>query len=473
MSSRSDTAWEVPRLPTTQMKPVRPVALIGLCALLLVPVAKCDRTALKPGWNMFSAEQDIQLGREASQQVERQLHMLNDPRVDSYLNQVGHKLSAHAPGYKYPYQYRCVNDAAINAFALPGGLIYINRGAIEAADDEAQLAGILAHETSHVALRHGTNQATKANVWQVPLGVLGAIAGGDSIVGLLTQMGAGFTINSILLKNSRTDETQADVMGTQVLYDTGYDPRAMAQFFEKIQAESKGHATAQFFSDHPNPGNRMERVNEEVDKLGGPEPDYVADSEQFKSIKQHLVALPPPKTSGPGGGPRGSNSRPEVPSEETLALQTDELELRYPNNWKVSGKGNAFSMTPDGGVVSDGTGQASLAYGIIVNMFGPQKEPGASLTLEAATDQLIESLARGNPDMRLTRQHERMSVDGNEAISTYLSNDSPLGGRETDWLVTTMRPDGVLNFICVAPRSDYSSYDRTFHKTISSVRFRQ
>jgi peptidase M48-like protein len=459
------------------MKPVRTtrrrVALIGLCALLLVPVARSDRTSLKPGWNMFSSDQDVQLGREASQQAERQLHMLNDPRVDNYLNQLGHNLSAHAPGYKYPYQYKCVNDTGINAFALPGGFVYINRGAMEAADNEAQLAGIMAHETSHVALRHGTNQATKANAWQVPLGVLGAIAG-NSIVGMVTQLGAGFTINSILLKNSRTDETQADVMGTQILYDSGYDPRAMAQFFEKIQAESKGHATAQFFSDHPNPGNRRERVNEEVDKLGGPEPNYKTDSEQFKSTKQYLVALPPPpKTSGPGDGAGSSNRRPELPSEQTLALQTDKLELRYPNNWKVSGKGSAFSMTPDGGVVSDSTGQASLAYGVIVNMFGPQEEVGSSLTLEPATDQLIESLARGNPDMRVTRQHERMRVDGHEAISTYLSNDSPLGGRETDWLVTTLRPDGVLYFICVAPQSDYSSYDRTFHNTISSVRFRQ
>jgi predicted Zn-dependent protease len=107
--------------------------------------------------------------------------MLNDPRVDNYLNHLGQKLSTRAPGYNYPYQYKCVDDSAINAFALPGGFVYINRGAIEAADNEAQLAGVLAHETSHVALRHGTNQATKANAWQVPLGLLGALAGENSI----------------------------------------------------------------------------------------------------------------------------------------------------------------------------------------------------------------------------------------------------------------------------------------------------
>jgi predicted Zn-dependent protease len=98
------------------------------------------------------------------------------------------------------------------------------------------------------------------------------------------------------LKNSRTDETQADVMGTQILYDSGYDPRAMAQFFEKIEAESKGHESVQFFSDHPNPGNRRERVDEEVDRLGGPEPNYKTDSQEFRSIKRYLLGLPrPPK----------------------------------------------------------------------------------------------------------------------------------------------------------------------------------
>jgi predicted Zn-dependent protease len=271
---------------------------MSLAALVMVlaGVASADRTPLSPGWNMFSPEQDIQLGRDVSRQVTQQLRMLNDPRVDNYLNHLGEKLSTHAPGYNYPYQYKCVNDSAINAFALPGGFVYINRGAIEAADNEAQLAGVLAHETSHVALRHGTNQATKANAWQVPLGLLGALAGENSLAGVLTQLGASFTVNSILLKNSRTDETQADVMGTQILYDAGYDPRAMAQFFEKIEAESKGHETVQFFSDHPNPGNRRERVDEEVDRLGGPERNYKTDSQEFRSLKRYLLGLPrPPK----------------------------------------------------------------------------------------------------------------------------------------------------------------------------------
>ena len=255
-----------------------------------------DRTPLKPGWNLFTPEQDIQIGQQASKRIGRQVLLLNDPRVDDYLGALGKRLASYAPGYKFPYEYRCVNDENINAFALPGGLIYINRGVIEAADDEAQLAGVMAHETSHVALRHGTNQVSKAEAWRIPLGLLGAAGG---LGGLIGQVGAGFTLSSIILKYSRDDEMQADVLGTQILYDAGYDPRALAQFFEKIEAEAKGKEPAQFFSDHPNPGNRIGRIDEEVDKLGGPEPNYRSDSDDFRSIKIYVIKLPkPPKRAG-------------------------------------------------------------------------------------------------------------------------------------------------------------------------------
>ncbi len=146
----------------------------------------------------------------------------------------------------------------------------------------------MAHEMSHVALRHGTSHASKAAAWQIPFGILGA-AGGT-----LAQLAAGFTLDSVLLNYSRADETQADVMGTQILYDSGYDPRALAQFFEKIDAETKGKQAVQFFSDHPNPGNRTGRVDEEVDKLGGLEPNYRKDSDDFHSIKSYLLKLPKP-----------------------------------------------------------------------------------------------------------------------------------------------------------------------------------
>lgn len=250
---------------------------------------------------MYSPQMDVQIGQKVSKDAERQLAMCNDTQVDAYLNHLGKQLAGKAPtgGIQYPYQFKCVNDRAINAFALPGGFVYINRGAIEAADDEAQLAGVMAHEISHVALRHGTNQASKGQGWQLGLGAIGALTGSNLAGALVRQLG-GFAANSVLLKYSRTAETQADVMGTQVLYDTGYDSRALAQFFEKLQQESKNRRPVQFFSNHPNPDHRIERVDEEIDKLGGPPKNYRTDSLEFHDAKKRLLAMPaPPKPLAP------------------------------------------------------------------------------------------------------------------------------------------------------------------------------
>lgn len=448
----------------------RLLMLVTSLALLVAPTQSvwADRTQLKPGWNIFSPTQDIELGREASQQAEKQLWMLNDRRVDDYMSQLAQKIASHTTGYKYPYQYKVVNDSAINAFALPGGFIYVNRGVIETADNEAQLAGVLAHETAHVALRHGTSQASKAYAWRLPLSILGAAVGGNSVGGLLVQLGAGFTLNSVLLKYSRNDETQADVMGTQLLYDTGYDPRGVAQFFEKLQAESQGRATSEFFSSHPNPGNRMQRASQEVANLGGTPRNYKTDSDEFKNIKRYIQQLAPPPKEPRSGATGAANGRPAPPSRDTAAHRTDEIELRYPNNWKASGQGSAFNLSPDGGVVTDSRGQSSLAYGVIVSVAGAGD--GAT-SLRDATDQLIRGMRQSNPNLHVERGRDNIRLDGRPALSTYLSNDSPLGGRETDWLVTTMRPDGLLYIICVAPDSEYASYERAFQNVVNSVRF--
>src|SRR5712692_5970294 len=276
-----------------------PICLATLCVGFLPP-AQAQRTNLKPGWNMFTPQQDVTLGKQAAMDAQKQLPLCNAPRVDAYLTQLGMKLVAKLPtrGVEYPFEFHCVNDKAINAFALPGGYVFINRGAIEAADNEAQLAGVMAHELSHVALRHGTNQATKAESTQGILGIAGGLFG-DSVGGaLMTQLGA-FAAGGVLLRYSRTAESQADIMGTQVLYDSGYDPRAMAQFFEKLEAETKGKAPPEFFSDHPNPEHRVERVDEEIDKLGGTPANGKRDSVEFEAMKREVLALPVVKKAAP------------------------------------------------------------------------------------------------------------------------------------------------------------------------------
>ena len=444
---------------------------LGL-SLLSVPGAAAQRTQFKPGWNKFTAQDDINLGKRAATDAEKQLPLCHAPKVDAYLTQLGTRLAQKLPtgGVQYPFEFHCVNDKAINAFALPGGYVFVNRGAIEVSENEAQLAGVLAHELSHVALRHGTNQATKALVAETGLGIFGAIFGDSAGGALLTTLGS-FTAGGVLLRYSRTAESEADVMGTQVLYDGGYDPRALAQFFEKLDAETKGKNPPEFFSDHPNPEYRVGRVDEEVQKLGGAPANAKRDSPEFEAIKREVLALPVVKKPTPGAP--GSAAVPAPPSRNFTEYQASSYRLKYPDNWKKypDSDGGGISFAPENGVLDDGSGHSALAYGLIIGMAKAEGEPGDERVLSSASDRVIQDLQKSNPSMKITRQSERLRLNGQPGLSAYLSNISPAGGQETDWVVTVLRPEGLVYFVCVAPQSAYDNYDKTFSSILDSVRF--
>jgi hypothetical protein len=447
----------------------------SLC-LLTAACTRAQRTQFKAGWNLYSPQEDIKLGKEVAVDAEKQLPSCNAPRVDAYLTQLGKKLIAKLPtgGVVYPFEFHCLNDKAINAFALPGGYVFVNRGAIEGADNEAQLAGVIAHELAHVALRHGTVEATKAKAAQTGVGILGLIFGDNAGGALLTELGR-FSAGGVLLRYSRTAETQADVVGTQVLYDAGYDPQALSQFFEKIEADSKGQNPPEFFSDHPNPERRVERVDEEIDKLGGLPAKMRKDSVEFEAIKREVLALPVIRketlaAGGPSPRPMGP---PPAPSANYAEYQAKAYAMKYPDNWKKYGEKSSVSFAPDGGVMEDSDGQGGLAYGVIVNVTKVQGDSGDAKTLEKSTQELIGTLEKDNPKMKIVRQPGRVRLNGQQGLSTYLSNESPAGGEETDWLITVIRPEGLVSIVCVAPQKDYEMYDKTFASILDSVRFQK
>jgi beta-barrel assembly-enhancing protease len=447
----------------------RLAALSLMFLLLCVPALRAQRSQLKPPWNMYSPQTDIQVGKQNALLMEKQLPLCNDPKVDAYLTQLGLRLVAKLPtrGVEYPWEFHCVNDKAINAFALPGGYVFVNRGAIEVADNEAQLAAVMGHELSHVALRHGTAQASKAQLAQGAAGLFGGLFGGSTGGALLTQgvkLGAG----GLLLRYSRTDETQADVMGTQVLFDAGYDPRAMSQFFEKLEAETKGKNPPQFLSDHPNPEHRVERVSEEIDKLGGNPAKGKRDSADFEAIKREVLALPVAKKVVPLAAM--GNGAPPPPSGRFSEFQGSSYTLKYPDNWGQSGDNGSASFAPPGGVVQGGDGQGALVYGMVVSVTPVQGDFNGSDALANATQQFIQSLQKSNPNMRVAREASAVKLNGQPGLSTYLSNDSPAGGQETDWLITVVQPQGLLSFLSVAPQAAYSDYDKTFSAILDSVR---
>jgi predicted Zn-dependent protease len=408
--------------------------------------------------------------------------MLNDRQAAAYIETLGKSLARYAPNNNsaYVYQFKVVNDTAINAFALPGGFLYVNRGAITAADNEAQIAGVIAHEIGHVVMRHGTHQASRAYLAQAPLAAFGGVLGGSAVGSVLGAVG-GVGMNVLFLKYSRDMETQADLVGTQILHDAGYDPKAMVEFFEKIQAESKGNAS-QFLSDHPNPENRISNVQHEIEKLNGALPDPKKDTPDFQSVKIALTSMAPPSRSGrpttggtgrrpsnsPNTGTPSNSSTPSSPSTRLTTYSGTDMEFRYPDNWHEDTQGSTVTLAPDRGMIN-----GALAWGLMVSPFQPQQHPQGTSSLDDATDELLNDLQRNNSAMHITRKRESIHVGGQSGYVTELSNDSPAGGRETDWIVTTITPGGkVYYFVGVAPQNDFGTYTLSFQDIVDSVRFR-
>jgi Putative Zn-dependent protease, contains TPR repeats len=252
---------------------------------------------LKPGFNFFSAQQDVQLGQEAKAQVEKTMPVIQDRRITDYLTQIGQTLAKSPHAGNWPFTFNAIYDKNINAFALPGGPMFINTATITAADNEAQLAGVMAHEMSHVVLRHGTHQASKAQFIQLPAAIAGA-ALGNGMLGALGRLGINIGANSVLLKYSRDAEAQADYNGAEIMADVGYNPIEMARFFEKLESSGGQGHMAQFLSDHPNPGNRVKAVEEEIQYM--PQKVYRDDiTGKFQGLRTYVGRVPAPKNYKP------------------------------------------------------------------------------------------------------------------------------------------------------------------------------
>ncbi len=445
----------------------RSVGLKG--GILLVAALAASALALyaqripRPGFNLFSKEQDIQLGKEGAAEIEKQINLVDNREVNEYIERIGRRLSSAPEADNYPYSFKVVFDDSINAFALPGGPTYVHTGLILAAENEAQLAGVIAHEISHVALRHGTNQASKANL--IGLGaILGGSLAGGSLSGQLAQLGIGFGANSVLLKFSRSAERDADILGARIMNHAGYNPIEMARFFEKLEAETgRRSGVAEFFSSHPNPGNRMKRVEEEIRFL--PKRTYDADTGQLARIQAILKGLPPPPKKEAPKAQAGPASAPRVePSGKLREFQGREFALSYPDNWQAYPDRNSAAVTfaPQGGIVSNG----QVGLGVIANL----RASSGRMDLERATASLIEELKRSNPSLRETGRSRRASVDGRPALVATLESDSPFGGRETDLLVAVEHPRGLLYVVFVAPLDQYPAHQPTFERMLSSLR---
>lgn len=472
------------------MKYGRKSAVLSLTALLALGQFSCSwfsnrggtstgnaRPAphFEPGFNVFTPEQDVELGRRSSEEIAHQVSLLQDSPTVDYIRRLGARLAQRAPGFKFPYQFNVVATRDVNAFALPGGFVFVNAGAILAVKNEGELAGIVAHEITHVALRHGTNQASKAYVAQRGIGILQRVFGRGDLGQLMGALG-GTGANVLFLKFGRTAERQADLEGARIMADAGYDPRDMASFFQTLEKQDK-QRVPEFLSDHPDPGNRIASIKEVLPSLHV-RPDAVHDSQEFEQIKarlggQRAVGALKSEAEPERKGPSDPNNnkpgtRPPQPSPSFREFVSDDrsFKLQYPDNWDalVSDEMNMIFAPPGAhGQVDE---KLMVTHGIFTGAVKPQ-----AADLRAATEGFVRQQLGANVDFRVVREAQRISLAGREAYATVVAGPSALSGVvEIDIIYTTATADGRLFYlITMAPEDEFKTYEPTFDKIIGSI----
>ncbi|HTS30021.1 MAG TPA: M48 family metallopeptidase [Bryobacteraceae bacterium] len=274
----------------------------ALCALgLLATGALADDKKKDPeeignrdvgkGVNFYSLEKEIALGRQLAQEVERQAKVIDDPVIAEYVSRVGQNLVRNSDA-KVPFTIKVLDSEEVNAFALPGGFFFVNSGLVLKADSESELAGVMAHEIAHVAARHGTRQATRGQIAQIGM-IAMSIAVPYGWTGYAVRQGASLAIPLGFLQFSQSMEREADYLGLQYMYKSGYDPTAFVDFFEKIQSleKRKPGSLAKVFSTHPMTDARIKASQEEIQKILQPKPEYVVNTSEFNDVKGRLSML--------------------------------------------------------------------------------------------------------------------------------------------------------------------------------------
>ena len=435
--------------------------------------------------NKYSVQEDVKAGREAAKEVSEQLPMLRDDGVDDYIDRIGERLVRAIPSEfqhrEFDYTFDVVNVSDLNAFALPGGPMYINRGMIQAAKNEGEVAGVLAHEISHVALRHGTAQAGKATKYQVG-SIIGQIAGailggvGGQVLSTASQIGFG----AAFMRYGREYERQSDLLGAQIMARAGYDPRDMAAMFQTIQSKGGGRGGPEWLSSHPNPGNRHAAITKEAAQLRVTNP--VRNTAEFTQVRARLQRMSPAPTmeqvmkQGGGGNrraggggtgyPSGQVGRVDPPSNRWETFEGGNLfRIAVPDNWRELQGNNTVTFAPEGGY-GDYRGQSVFTHGLQVGM-----EASNARNLRAATNELLQGLAQSNPQLRQSGGYTNVNIAGRPGLATVLTNMSEVTReQERIALYTTQLNDGSVFFVVgVAPAREFNGYRQIFNRSVQTL----
>ncbi len=461
------------RLHKTRYSAVFAAAML----LSLMPFAAAAQTRISLPKNKYKVQDDVKLGLDAARQVERQMPVLNDEQAEAYVSRVGERLvAAIPPEFRQPafdYRFKVVNARDINAFALPGGPMYVNRGMIEAARNEGEMAGVMAHEISHVALRHATAQATKQGSIVNVLGRAGLILGGAILGGETGAQAGAIAAAAWQTKYSRDYETQADILGSRIMADAGYDPRDLANMFQTIAQQGGGRAP-EWISSHPDPGNRFEKINREASMLNV-DPNPIKMTRDFERIQSRLRGMPAARSmsqieqdarsgrvpnANPTAGGNYSRTVP-YPSTTTRLYDGGDLRFRVPTNWREFTGNGSLTFAPEGAY-----GDQGITHGL---MIGAYRGNGSGLL--SSSRNYVSELLQGNSYLSQRNNLTRTTVGGRQAYTATLAGPSPVTNRnEVVTLYTVqLRSGDVLTVAAVAPETDVYRYNVAFRNIINSI----
>lgn len=456
-------------------------ALLMIWSLLAAPLLVFGQTDIKIPKNKYKIEDDQKLGADYSKQVEQQLPILNDYDSTRYLQGVGDRLEGAIPSKYRQQRFNCgfkiVNARDINAFALPACYLYVNRGMIEAATNEGEMAGVMAHEISHAMLRHSTAQMTQqSNPLKQILGI-GAILGGAIVLGE-TGAAIGQTIYSglFVLPYSREYEMQADTLGAQIMANAGYDPRDLASMFKTIERASGGSNGPDWFSTHPNPQSRYDNINNESNQLRISN-NPIKITRGFERIKAKFRSMPRAKSmkeieeeynrnkkQNQGTMNQGRySSRVPYPSARTRPYSSGSwIQMNVPDNWKEFPGESNVDFAPEGAY-----GDQGITHGALFAVSSTQ-----SSDLRSASDTYIDGILQNNSYMNRQGGYTRTTISGRTAYAIVLSGRSPITNQtEVATVYTSLLRDGQLfSIVTVVPQNEQASYNSTFRNMIRSIR---
>ena len=462
--------------------------------LLMMPMAALGQTQVKLPKNKYKVQDDVKIGQEYSKKVENEFPILRDRESQRYIDEVGNRLVNAIPReFQQPafrYSFKLVNTRDINAFALPAGFMYVNRGLIQASKNEGELAGVMAHEISHVALRHGTAQATrqgsaKNQILGIGSIILGGVLGGQAGAQLANAIFQG----NFVLKYSRRYETDSDILGARIMAGAGYDPRDLANMFKTIAAQSKGGRPPEWLSSHPDPNRRYNTINNEA-RLLRVSSNPIKVTRGYARIKEKFNSMPRarsmaeveknrkanPNSGNNQGGNTGNTGNSEMsrgrysrnvplPSSRTRVYKGGDLfQMNVPSNWREFPSQSSVMFAPQGAY-----GDKGITHGSLVGIQATQQR-----SLERAAEEYVNGVLRseGNSYLKRTSNYSRFTLSGRRAIAVRLAGRSPVTGvTEYALIYMTQLRDGKLFYMVgVAPQRDQYRYNSSFNRIIRSLR---